>query len=802
MKTRSAVALVFAISFLVSSCMLRGERKETLDGSLSGHDVENTVTVVYDSAGVPHIRAENDEDLFYALGYVMAQDRFFFMDLMRKVGRGELCSLMGRTIKYKSYDPLTADKLMRSFQYGKRAKEGVASLGKDDKELLDLYVAGINRYLDDAGKKLPEYKATGIDPEPWTAEDSFVVMDVYGLSMTLWSLFHEYYGDRLVREIGRDNAELFMMDYPEDGPYINEDWERPINAGAFESIMNMMGELGVLMPGIGSNNWVVDGEVSASGMPILANDPHVPTALAPTFWYHVHLDGGSFNAAGLMFSGIPLMGAGTNGRVAWGITNARCDYIDLFREKVNPDDPGMYFFKGEWRRFETVKEKVEVKRGRDVEYTYRRSVHGAVIEERMTNVSMPTVPGQVLSLHLIDVELGRFFRGYMDVPRSQSASALKAAIRDMRMGPVAWNTVYATVDGDIGYLYSGHAPKRPDNYGALPRPGTGEAELQGWIPYDELPHVSNPDKHFIVTANNKVEGPDYPYYLSSGYNTPSRAERITEMLKGRTGLTASDMKDMQFDVKVMSCEEFAPLFIEDLEGEGGEYALLREELEEFLEGGCVADRDSGGVAVYKMIYRQMPKLAFSDELGDNLVSSLDLAEMAVHAAWKIMPEKNNVWWDVVGTPEVETRKDATLAAAAEAYAYLKKKMGKDTDDWRWGDIHKLRLFTVFGLMPWNRDARLGKWELGGTEESVNHSTSMFMGPIGFFSLAGPSSRIIVDMAEPDRLQFNATTGNSENPDSVLYMTTTNDWLTGRYETLSLVDTEYEQGALGILELNP
>ncbi len=799
MKIRFILSAIL-ISVLSCSCVLRGHRLEVLDARLQGHGVDAPVRIVYDSNGVPHISAESDVDMFYALGYIMAQDRFFYMDLMRSLGGGELCKLFGRPLRYKAYDLLTADKLLRSFDFQGRANRGVAVLDPSDRALLEAYARGVNRYLKDAGKRLPEYKALGVTPEFWSPEDSLLCMEVYGLSMTLWSLFHEYYGERLIRELGPEKAGLFRIESPEWGPYINEDLETTA-LPALHSLSRLLSRLG-LLSGLGSNNWAVDGTMSASGKPVLANDPHVPHLLAPTFWYHVHLHGGSYDAAGLMFSGIPLMGAGTNGHVSWGITNARCDYIDLFKEKVDPDDPGRYFYKGEWREFEVVEETIEVKNSWDVDFTYRRSVHGQVIEEAVTTVDIPPLDNRVYALHLMEVWPERFLSGYLAIPKSMDAQDMRRAVEDMRMGPVAWNTVYATAEGDIGYLYSGHAPIRPDGQGYLPRTGTGEGDWIGWIPYEELPHTMNPEKHFIATANNKVEGPDYPYYLCSGYNLPSRAQRITELLSGREGLTARDMQDIQLDVKVMSAQRFVPLFLDDLEGsEEPGVKTCRRLLKQWSEQGFMAELDSAGTPVYKLIMKHMVGLTFDDEL-DGLTFKIDLAEMGVHALWEIMEEEDSEWFDKVDTEERETRRDLVREAAMEAHAYLTKKLGKDPDSWRWGDLHRLRLGTVFSLIPWNKDARIGTYPLPGTEESVNNSTSLFIGPIGYLSIAGPSSRIVVDMAKPGHLLFNATTGNSENPDSAMFDITSEDWARGRYRTLSMAPEEYEQGAMAELILEP
>ncbi|MFO8055820.1 MAG: penicillin acylase family protein [bacterium] len=800
MKRFAAILLVS----VVCSCVMTGNRHETLDGALTGHQLKKPVTIIYDKHGVAHIEAENDSDLFYALGYAMAQDRFFLMDLLRHMGKGEMSALFGRLPHYKSYDLLNGDRVLKSFQFEKRARTGVKNMDPQNRLLLESYTTGVNKYLEDADSKIPEYRALSIEPEPWSPADSFICMDVFGLSMTAYSFFYEYYAARLEREHGREAARLFIPEYPADAPYINQE---ELSGAAATGMKDFLAAFRPLMPymnAIGSNNWVVDGTMSASGKPVLANDPHVPHCFVPTFWYHAHLKSDNFDSMGLIFPGIPLMGAGTNGHVSWGITNARCDYIDIFVEKLNPQNRDQYKYKGEWRDFKEITETIPIKGYPDHTYTYRRSVHGALIEDDMTGYQVPVLDNKVLAIHLIEVDFPRFFSGYLAIPKSEDAVQMKEAVKDMAMGPVAWNTVYATTQGDIGYLYSGHAPKRPDNQGVLPRPGTGEAEWGGWIPFDELPHTENPAKHFIVTANNKVEGPDYPYYLSSGYNIPSRAARLTELLAGKSGLTPEDMARFQMDVKVMSAPDFVPLMIKDLENAGGpQIESCLKALRQWQANGYRASLDSIGTGVYKLIMKNMATLTFEDDLGETLAGNMSIASMLKPALWKILDKPDSEWFDIKGTDQKETRKDITIKAAIKSAEYLEKQFGEEPAGWQWGEMQTLYLRNFLGYLPWNKEARLGTYPLAGTGETVNNTTGFFIGAdYGFMVLAGPSSRLCVDMADPRHLHFNATTGNSENPDSPLYDNTTQEWLSGEYVTVSLDREEYNRDRIARLVLRP
>jgi penicillin amidase len=803
-----AVSLCLPIFlFAASSAAAKKPRLERLDGTLTGHAVSAPVSIIYDQVGMPHIRAQNDPDLFYGLGYAMAQDRFFFMDLIRRVGRGELSGLFGKLPHYQHFDTVVIDRTMRSFRFVERGQQGVANLSPEDRGLLEAYTRGINRYLQDAGDSLAEYRFFHARPEPWRTEDCFVAADLFGLTMTAYGLVYEYYASRLFQELGPERAKLFLIGYPKDAPSITEDYpaKAALNNPALEPLFNLFAQLGPLLNGLGSNNWVVSGSKTASGKPLLANDPHVPIILLPTFWYHAHLQGGDYDVAGMVFPGFPAFGAGSNGKIAWGITNARADYFDLFREKISPDHPGQYFYKGEWRPFEIIPGEIPVRGHKPVKYEMRFTVHGPVLEEQLLGYQVPVNTGEeVLVSHITEVDMARFFHGYNRIALAADWDSWVKALEDKAMGPVAWNHVFASKSGDIGYYESGHVALRPDRQGVLARRGTGEDDWGPWIPFNEMPHIKNPAKGFIATANNKIEGPDYPYYLSAGYNFPSRASRITELLEGRTGLTVQDMEKIQGDLKVKSAEQVVPLILADLAADPDpEVQKGAAALKQWQEQGYFAAIDATGPAVYEMMLKQLLKDTFSDELSPGLVGKLGLAGMSFPTLMKILPEPDNIWFDNVTTPRRETRKDIMRQAMLESTAYLKQKLGRDASRWTWGRLQTLYLYLPGGFIPQaGKSMRIGKYQYPGTEETINNSTNIFIKRYGFVNMAGPSSRLVVDLNDPRHLLYNCSTGPSENPKSGRFSETTEAWRTGKYFTMSMDEAEYAQDKMGELKLMP
>jgi len=786
----------------LASCASRVQRKEWIQGSGSGYSVKARAVIIRDQYGVPHIRAENDQDLFFALGYAMAQDRFFQMDLMRRAGRGEICELMGR-IQFWKADFLNMDKLFRALNYKGRAEQGYREMPAEAKRLLDSYSAGVNRYLQDAGDTIPQYHFFKSKPAAWRPEDSLVCADVFGLSMTYGQFGTEYYTTRFLREMG-EKARVFIPIYPDDAPVIVKDLPVAKSDEQMDRLFSSLRMLLSLGMTPGSNNWVVAPEKSASGKPIIANDPHVPIYPLPTYWYHCQLEGGSFNIIGMMFPGIPAFGAAYNRDIAWALTNASLDQIDIFIEKLNPQNPNQYQYKGEWKDFSIREETIPLKRGKTFKYKVRDGIHGPVIDPAITGYPFPTgAADHAYAIKLVDVNFGKFLQGYLDMARSRNWDQYVKGLENMSQGPVGWNQVYADKDNNIGYWLTGHVPVRPDKQGYLARAGwTGEQDWAGYVPFSELPHMFNPGQKYIATANNKNFPDGYPYYLGTEYYV-SRIQRIDEVLRSKTKFSASDMEKLQMDVAVVPARHNVPLLISDLSGsKNKKVEKAIKVLKQWREQGYNATVDSAGTCVYRLIMMNLDEMTFSDELGKLYlyVSNYGVTDWALP---NIIDDPNNIWFDDQKTKQHETRKDLVELSAIEAVKYLEKKQSRDPAKWEWGKMSKTYFYTPFGIFPITGERhRIGKYPREGTPDTVNANVGVFLGPIGHIFVGGPTTRMVVDFAEPGHFHFTATTGNSENIQSGRCKNLTENWVKGQYQTLSMDRSEYEKGAMGVLELNP
>jgi penicillin amidase len=482
-----SLALVLSLVFFIHCGGKKVVRFDPVSGKITGCSVSARVEIVRDMQGVPHILARTDEDLFFGLGYAMAQDRFTELDILRRAAEGRLGEMFGSPVKIAGFGMETVDRSIRIFQFQDLGRTAYERMDPENKALLDAFCRGMNRFLADARGTISFYNGLKLEPEPWRPEDSFAVAGLFGLTMTMDGLIEEYYLDRFFRELGPEKMKLFLPYYPESGPFITEDYS-PGKARVFEPLFSALFNPG----GLGSNNWAVSGSRTESGKPLLCNDPHVPTILVPTFWYHVHLKEGSYDVAGLMFPGFPAFGAALNGKIGWTLTNVGADYIDLFREKVNPENPDQYLADGEWVEFEEKTEEIRLRK-KSHTATLRFTRHGVVLDPDYLGWNVNTAENEVLAMKFVDMKQDEFFRGYQMMAKAQNRDEFLAGDRLMSWGPFAWNHTYADVEGNIGYWTSGHIPIRPDNQGILPRDGwDSQNDWQGYVPFKDMPYLVNP----------------------------------------------------------------------------------------------------------------------------------------------------------------------------------------------------------------------------------------------------------------------------------------------------------------------
>jgi penicillin G amidase len=528
-----------------------------LDGTPIIAGVRQPVEVIRDRWGIPHIYAASHDDLFFAQGYVHAQDRLFQMDVSRRVGAGRLSEIAG------SYG-LANDRAARIFGWH-RAAEAQAQGILADKETAaaaEAYAAGVNAYIAEGHLPL-EFRLLRYQPEPWRPFDSAAWGTVlaWGLSVN-WET--ELLRARLVAALGPERAADLTPILPDDYPTILPG----VSAGArfAEDLLAAYQELAASFPpggmplsrAAGSNNWVVSGEHTTSGRAILANDPHLPP-LFPAIWYENHLVGGDYHVTGFTSPGVPGVLIGHNEHIAWGITNAFPDIQDLYVERFHPDDPLLVEVNGDWQRVDERVERIHVRwRRQPHEERVRYTRHGPVISDLVSN------SGHDLALRWVYHEKGNHLAATLKICRAIDWAGFRQALHDWSFP--SQNVVYADTEGNIGYVMPGRVPIRARGQGLVPVPGwTDNYEWQGWIPSTELPACFNPAEGMIVTANNQVTARDYPYWLTGEWLPPYRARRIADLLSNGKPLDVAAMQRIQQDTLSLPMQRFVSLALPSLD---------------------------------------------------------------------------------------------------------------------------------------------------------------------------------------------------------------------------------------------
>lgn len=793
------------------------------EGSVPGLSAEATIT--RDQYGIPYIEAASQDDAWAALGYAHAQDRLWQMDLMRRAGEGRLSEIFGRsTIGY--------DAMLKTIGFARTSRQILKTMPARTRHALDAYCRGVNAFISTHKSRYPfEFDALGYQPEPWKPEHSVMLT-----RLMAWELNTSFWTDVVFGEIQArvDSAKLaeILPYYPSDAPTIIpggqhpepllEQMRNPVlpqdtvhrdsvaksdtahrvamrgRSSDLSDVMALEGRmrkfLGIDGSHIGSNAWAVSGSRTASGLPMLANDPHL-THTAPCRWYQVVIVTKESRLAGVTIPGCPFVVIGRNQDVAWGITSMMADETDFYVERPDSANKKAVMRDGRPEKLTVLRDTIAVKDSASVPMVIRLSRHGPIISD-VHPFAADAAKGRLglpdTTAYLSRSMLAMRWRGN-DVSQElaawqgiNDAHNLKQFTAAARLGGIpSISFVYADRGGTIAYVPTVRVPIREGSHANLPLPGwDSRYDWKGTVPMDKLPMLVDPPGGFIASANNKVAN-NLGYNIGDLWEDPSRAIRLNELLKEGNNYGAMDFVQIQGDVGSPHMRYMTEFLLRAFPDSAKQPPLIRMALHRLRswDGRMIADAPEASIAAVWL--QTVIEMTYRDEMGPTVFSHyVRMAQLPIKAIrYHVMT--NSRWFDDVTTPGVVERRDDILRhALGRALDSLHGRFGTwDMERWRYGAIH-----TLTFPHPFDKQEKLkpivdiGPYEIGGSNTTLNNGEWSFNEP--YQAVVGPSMREIVDFGDSTTfLRSVITSGASGQPLNQFYKNQTVLWLANGYLSL-------------------
>ncbi|WP_220811299.1 penicillin acylase family protein [Pseudomonas paralcaligenes] len=761
------------------------------DGNLPLAGLQAPVEVRYDERGVPHILAQNELDLYRALGFVHAQDRLFQMEMLRRLARGELAEVLGAKL-------VDTDRLFRTLgirQHADRYAQGLDRESPSVKALL-AYLDGINRYQDSRPAPV-EFDLLGIEKRPFTLEDTVSVAGYMAYS------FAAAFRTEPVLTHVRDNLDgdylrVFDLDWHPGGALAQrlggEDWQA-LNDLARLSQQALV-EAG-LPQFEGSNAWAVSGSRTASGKPLLAGDPHIRFAV-PAVWYEAQLSYPGFELYGHHQALNPYASLGHNRQFAWSLTMFQNDDLDLIAEKVNPNDSGQVWIDGRWVRLESREETIRVKDGEDVTVTLRRSPHGPIV-----NDALGATPGKTpIAMWWAFLETENpILDAFYQLNRADTLA--KASAAAAKIHAPGLNVIYANASGDIGWWAAGKLPRRPDgvNPSFILDGASGEADKPGYLPFAANPQEENPARGYIISANYQPDSPTGAV-IPGYYNLADRGVRLDQRLaQPDVKWDTTNSQALQLDDGTGYGPRLLAPILDDLRtaaADENERALV-EQLAAWNGGHPL---ESVAATLFNQLTFELANQAMHDELGDAFFDSLLQTRVLDVALPRLTADAASPWWDRRGTEAVESRAETVKAAWQASIAHLRQTFGPDSQQWTWDKGHSLTHQHPLGAQkPLDRLFNVGPFAVPGGHE-VPNNLSHRVGPAPWSVVYGPSTRRLIDMADASKGLGINPVGQSGVPFDRHFADQAEAYVAGEYLPMRFAEDEVRANTRGTLELRP
>ncbi|MDJ0287734.1 MULTISPECIES: penicillin acylase family protein [Bacillus] len=803
----------------------RENSTSTKNQDISSKILNDEVNVLFDKSDVPQIVANNDEDGWKTIGYLHANNRLFQMDLMRRQGKGLLSEIMGEST-------LEVDKFQRQLDTTRTAEAEWAVLkkNKEIKRVLEAYSAGVNEAIEEKVRKndLPLYfKLLGYIPSKWSPVDTLVVKMMLNQMMSLSStsveqeFLKEHLGEKLYSQISPVNPVINYRPY-DTGVYKRNKLEKmPISA---ESLFNSPNEslrntnssvkteqlnnikyiessyqegLKQLLVGfthlptfsidnnMNSNGWVVDGSKTSTGKPMMANDPHLGLTL-PSTWYQLQVKTPTSNISGVTVPGIPFILVGFNENISWGLTNSQSLQTFYYKETTDKEHDNQYYWKGKWYPFNTRTEQIPVKNKKTVRFEIKSSVHGPIVNEAGYKLSMNWI-GSIPTTSL---------EALYKINKASNLNEFSNALKTWKT-PIM-NFLYSDKDGNIAIFGAGSYPvfkKNSKPWFAMS--GNGDSDIIGSIPFENTPKSINPKSHVLVTANQRQVNNNYPYFIgtTNDFDPGYRANRIYSLLSEKEKLTVEDFKKIQSDFEDNMARILVPELIKNLQDK----KLNKNEKKAYLilkSWNYQMDSNSKGATLWWILLEEYINETFGSLWKKHGITNSKNA-LAITDLFAIYPKiqsltledpSNSIFDNVLNGKEREAE-EVILISFKKSIKKIENEMGDDTNNWKWGNIHKRSIPSLLQLKALSYDPI----PFGGNLFSPNASGSEMV------SSHGPSWRMIIDWGTNSKVGIYPG-GQSENPLSKFYNDGIKLWINNEYKDIK--DINKSESGIALWKIRP
>jgi penicillin G amidase len=816
-------------------------------GSITVQGLTGPVTIYRDNEGIPQIYADTPEDLFFAQGLVHAQDRWWQMEFNRHIGLGRISELTG-----KSESALNNDIFIRTAGWNRGAQDALDHAGKDSRNVLQAYANGVNAYISSKtgpdlaleysvlavrGINIPIEQWEPLHSVAWGKVMAWDLSDNLDMELDLAKLYKTVADHPELGITAADVDKVVASPYPDALPTILKADELPIKPDPVKAYnvpvvapstdlshvqTQLVGEVpsdfsvsGGKDAGFGSNNWVIGGLRTQSGKPLMANDPHLGIRL-PSIWYQVGLHCNQLSAScpydvvGFGFAGVPGVVIGHNSRIAWAVTNATVDTQDLYMIKVNPNDDTEYEVDGKTEKMQVITETINIGGSKESkEIRIRMTRFGPIITDTPDFKDASSVP---LALNWVALkEPSDLLGAVLALDRASDWTTFRAALTGW--GMPSQNFIYADTEGNIGYQQPGLMPIRAKGHSGLtPVDGsTSQYDWKGYVPFEYLPHVYNPSRGYIATANNIAVPLDYYTQLAqslgdqfgadSNYNYQLladwgyRGKRIEDMILATDKHTVDTVKAIQTD----TYDGFAAQMVPELVKLDYGADLPKDVIDWFGQWDYQDNMNSGQAALFAELWTQLAGSLWGDQLGYKPDGA-----MIKWVTASLLNEPNSIWWDDATTPsKKETRDDILKAALINAYKVVGKTLGSDYKAWKWGNMHTATFVSTplgaSGIGPIEALVNAGPVAVSGSTETIYRTS--WNATRGYAVRSISSMRIIMDLSDFNASQWINSAGASGHPASSLYRSMIDQWRLGTYNPMLWDKATIEKACTATLTLN-